>query len=63
MKKNYVIPRTTSVDVVTENHFALTMSGVSGQGQDGHGGYLDIGDGTDDDYIPGATAKGGFWDV
>ena len=63
MKKNYVIPRTTSVDVVTENHFALAISGLAGEGQVGHGDYLNIGDGTDDDYIPGATAKSGFWDV
>lgn len=63
MKKNYVIPRTTSVDVLTESHFALALSAVNGQGNDGRGGYLNIGDGTDDDYNPGATAKGGFWDV
>ena len=63
MKKNYVIPRTTSVDVVTENDFALTLSNVTGEGQVGRGNYLIIGDGTDDDYIPVATSKNGFWDV
>lgn len=63
MKKCYVIPRTTSVDVVTENDFALTLSNVTGEGQVSHGDYLIIGDGTDDDYTPGATAKGGFWEV
>ena len=63
MKKNYVIPRTTSVDVMTESHFALTLSAISGQGNNGRGGYLFIGNGSNDDYIPGASAKGGFWDV
>ena len=61
MKKNYVVPRTTSVDVVTENDFALALSGVTGQGT-GRGSDLTIGDGTEDDYIPAPTAKGGFWD-
>ena len=65
MKKNYVVPRTTSVDVVTENDFALILSAVTGQGT-GRGSDLTIGDGGDgtgDDYIPAPTAKGGFWDV
>jgi hypothetical protein len=66
MKKNYVIPRTTSVDVVTENAFALGVSNVTGQGSDGRGGYLmigDGGDGSDGEAAPDPTAKGGFWDV
>ena len=62
MKKNYVVPRTTSVDVVTENDFALTLSTVTGQGT-GRGSDLTIGDGTNNGYIPDPTAKGGFWDV
>ena len=41
MKKNYVVPRTTSVDVVTENDFALVISNVTGQGT-GRGSDLPI---------------------
>jgi hypothetical protein len=63
MKKNYVVPRTTSVDVVTENDFALTLSTVTGQGT-GRGSDLTIGDGgSDGGSAPEPTAKGGFWDV
>ena len=65
MKKNYVVPRTTSVDVVTENEFALTLSNVTGQGT-GRGSDLTIGDGGDGTgggYVPSPTAKGGFWDI
>lgn len=64
MKKNYVVPRTTSVDVVTENDFALTLSNVTGQGT-GNGSDLIIGDGGDGSEggsVPPPTAKGGFWD-
>ncbi len=67
MKKNYVVPRTTSVDVVTENDFALTLSNsnVTGRGT-GRGSDLTIGDGGDGTgggYVPSPTAKGGFWDI
>ena len=67
MKKNYVVPRTTSVDVVTENDFALTLpnSNVTGRGT-GRGSDLTIGDGGDGTGgAPVPTAKGGFcfWDL
>lgn len=63
MKKNYVVPRTTSVDVVTENDFALTLSNVTGQGT-GRGSDLTIGDGGSNSAgAPDPTAKGGFWDI
>ena len=63
MKKNYVVPRTTSVDVVTENDFALTLSNVTGQGT-GRGSDLTIGDGgSNSEGAPAPTAKGGFWDI
>ena len=63
MKKNYVVPRTTSVDVVTENDFALTLSTVTGQGT-GRGSDLTIGDGGSNSAgAPEPTAKGGFWDI
>ena len=63
MKKNYVVPRTTSVDVVTENDFALTLSNVTGEGT-GRGSDLTIGDGgSNSGGAPAPTAKGGFWDI
>ena len=58
MKKNYVVPRTTSVDVVTENDFALTLSTVTGQGT-GRGSDLTIGEdvwiGQNVTILPGAN--------
>ena len=64
MKKSYVIPRTTSVEVVTENVFAV--SNVTGTGTfNDESTAINIGNGgsNSSDDAPPPTAKGGFWDI
>ncbi|MBQ2214975.1 MAG: hypothetical protein IIU48_07120 [Prevotella sp.] len=66
MKKSYVIPRTTSVEVVTENGFAVWLSKVTGTGTfSDESTAINIGDGgsNSSDDAPPPTAKGGFWDI
>ena len=65
MKKSYVIPRTTSVEVVTENGFAVWLSKVTGTGTFNDGSTaINIGNGgSNSGDAPAPTAKGGFWDI
>ena len=65
MKRSYVVPRTTSVEVVTENGFAVWLSKVTGTGTFNDGSTaIEIGSGgSNAGEAPDPTAKGGFWDV
>ena len=61
MKKTYVTPRTTSVDVLTENAFAVIISKVDGKTDNNSIPYIGFGGSNTGGIEP--TAKGGFWDV
>lgn len=61
MKKTYVSPRTTAVDVLTEKAFALIASGVDGTTDNGSIPYIGFGGSNSSGVDP--TAKRGFWDV
>ena len=65
MKKSYVIPRTTSVEVVTENVFAVSNVTGTGTFRDGSKA-INIGNGgSNSGGAPAPTAKGAFsfWDL
>ncbi|MBO4314748.1 MAG: hypothetical protein IKX24_01980 [Prevotella sp.] len=61
MKKTYVTPRTTSVDVLTENAFAVIISKVDGVTDNNSIPYIGFGGSNTSGVDP--TAKRGFWDV
>jgi len=61
MKKNYIAPCSKTLELATKTVFTLSLSETKGQGT-GRGEDLTIGDGTEDDYVPGASVKGyGDW--
>ena len=61
MKKNYVSPRTMSVNVLTEGAFAVNLSKVDGETNNGSIPYIGFGGGNGSGVAP--TSKSGFWDV
>ena len=61
MKKTYVTPRTTSVDVLTENAFAVIISKVDGVTDNNSIPSIGFGGSNTSGVDP--TAKRGFWDV
>ncbi len=61
MKKNYVSPRTFSVNVCTEGAFAVNLSKVDGVTDNNSIPYIGFGGSSSRGVDP--TSKRGFWDV